>query len=690
MKSKIFKLGTCMMLVALFILSCVHKTSSQLVFDNYINKIIAEEIGGQSPDVKISKIEDGLYKVNVKVNLEEEIEQKGWAINILPNFKGTFHWSPHLTPTDEHIISDHVFRAPALICSSPDKLITIIPDLEARRSSDYRWYMDLDVTQNKLVVGMSDYVVDDHVLFKKKESTKFKEGELELSFFVMLNDDKESIENPWRRPLAFMWKYYGKALSDKGEPLNAPIKPYIDHTYNWAFDRWKDAVWQEFELKGKKVGAPAFIVNVTQSPNYPGLVNEREMRSIWNQAWFNSLRSAQGLYRYGRRINNKDFIEYAIMTKELALSFPQIDGLFPAVIATEMEQIEIKGKKYNRSKGWDTFYFGNSNRNPYTYNLKDSPLHILDMSCTAYFMLTWYEDLEKDERLLEYAKNYGDKLLKLQDEQGFFPAWIDNKTMKPLPVLAQSPETSKSITFLLKLAELTGEDSYRMAALKAMKAVTDEIIYSGKWEDFETYWSCSRWGSDKHVDKKIKRNNMYKQNSLSMYWTAEALLNSYEVTKKEDYLKLGQRTLDELLMNQAVWQPPYMYVEVFGGFGVMNADGEWNDSRQALFSELIIKYGKVLEKEEYIHRGVSALKASFSMMYCPENPKTKDQWETVYPFFNKKDYGFMMENYGHGGYTNSKGGGIGVFTIYDWGNGAASEAYNRIVDHFGEEIFEVK
>ena len=27
---------------------------------------------------------------------------------------------------------------------------------------------------------------------------------------------------------------------------------------------------------------------------------------------------------------------------------------------------------------------------------------------------------------------------------------------------------------------------------------------------------------------------------------------------------------------------------------------------------------------------------------------------------------------------------MGEFTIYDWGNGAASEAYNRIIDKFGK------
>ena len=86
---------------------------------------------------------------------------------------------------------------------------------------------------------------------------------------------------------------------------------------------------------------------------------------------------------------------------------------------------------------------------------------------------------------------------------------------------------------------------------------------------------------------------------------------------------------------------------------------------------------------------VAALKASFNMMYCPENAQTKKQWEKRYRFFGEKDYGFMMENYGHSGYANSSGGGIGTFTIYDWGNGSACEAYNRIIDRYGMEILQL-
>ncbi len=31
-------------------------------------------------------------------------------------------------------------------------------------------------------------------------------------------------------------------------------------------------------------------------------------------------------------------------------------------------------------------------------------------------------------------------------------------------------------------------------------------------------------------------------------------------------------------MTQASWQPPHIYVDAVGGFGVMNSDGEWNDA----------------------------------------------------------------------------------------------------------------
>ena len=655
----------------------------------FVKSLEVGTINGTKGKVSIKKISKYNFYVYVDWTLGRDAKQDSIAIKIVPAFDPQFHWAPHLTPNNNNIVAQHVFRAPTMLVSNASKLLTIIPDLDLLSSNkQVAWYMDMNAPQNYLEIGMSKSRVQDHILFVRDHGAEFRTGKVKLGFYVMISDKATDIQNPWRNPLQFMWSKWGSPLYKSGEPLHQPdLNPYVQQTYDWAFKNWKKPVWQEFSLNGKNVGAPVFIVNVTQSPNYSGNINQREFTSIWNQAWFNSLRSAQGLFRYATRTGNDILKQYALKTKELALAFPQKSGLFKSVIATEMEEIERDGKKYWQSKGWDTKYFGNSNRNPVTWDARQSPYHILDMSFTAYWMMVWYSDLEKDERLIDYAKKYADALLLLQDKAGFFPAWLSLDQHKPLGYLDQSAETSMSVTFLLKMYNHTGDQKFLKSAKRALDAVVKNIIPIGQWEDFETYWSCSRIGSNDWVGKKVVRNNMFKQNNFCIYWTAEALLEMYKLTGNQSYLKTGQRTLDELLMYQATWQPPYMAIRTLGGFGVMNADAEWNDSRQCLFAGLIIEYGKVLKKEEYIQRGLAALQASFTMMYTPLNPATMQQWQSRWPFFGSKDYGFMMENYGHDGVTNDAGLGIGEFTIYDWGNGAAAEAYNRLVDKYGEELF---
>jgi hypothetical protein len=677
--------------VFLFCLSCAdNKHNMPKWVKEYITEIDCQQIDDKTPEVSYSVVSENIVKVSVSIDLKDSVRQDDWQVNIKPAFSPDFHWAPHLTPTDEHIVAQHAFRAPAMIVSSDEIKLTIIPDLDLlHENPSVDWYMDMDAPNNKIILGMSKSRVREHVLFVREPGAVFPPGKTEFGFYILVSDQKESIKNPFRDAVAFLWDNWGNNAFQSMVSGFVDLERYVEHTYNWAFDAWKESVWQEFKLNGKEVGAPVFIVNTTQSPNYPGEVNEREFRSIWNQAWFSSLRSASGLFRYAKRTGNENLLEYANKTKELALAFPQKNGFFPGLIATEMEQVEIDGKKYNRSKGWNTYYFGNSNRNPYTWDARVSPYHILDMSFTANQMLLWHSELEQDQRLLDYVIRYADALIEIQFENGFFPGWLDKETLNPLEHLNESPESAMSVIFLLNLYKITQNGKYRRSALKAMNAIIENIVYEGQWEDFETYWSCSRYGSEDLVGKKVERNNQFKQNTLSMFWTAEALLESFNLTDNHEYLKLGERTIDELLMYQASWQPPFIYVRTVGGFGVMNADGEWNDSRQSLFSELIIRYGEELNRKEYIQRGLAALYASFEMMYCPENSATKEQWEKAWPFFNDKDYGFMMENYGHGGVTSPDGIGIGEFTIYDWGNGAASEAYNRIIDHWGKDYIKM-
>lgn len=678
-----YRLQLILLLVNLQFLSRAQDIPGEL--KHYIQKIQSDFLSGHKSDLKFKRVDRNIYYCSIEWELNKPATVPAVSVAITPAFKPGFNWAPHLTPDDNSIIPQHVFRAPALIVADKSNMISVVPDLDLLiKNTAIPWFMDMDATDNKLIIGLGKSKVAGHVLYNLDRGIIIPEGKTKLGFYILFSNKPEAIQNPWRQSLHFMWNRWAVPLYKNGEPLHQKnIEPYVQQTYEWAFKNWRKPVWQEFEMNGKKVGAPVFIVNTTQSPNYPGEVNEREFRSIWNQAWFNSLRSAQGLYRYAMRYKIDSLKAYALKTKELALAFPQKNGFFPGLIATEMESVEIRGEKYNRSKGWSTKYFGNSNRNPVTWDAQQSPYHIADMSFTAYWMLVWYEDLEKDQRLLSYAKNYADALLKLQEKDGFFPAWLSLENLQPLDQLKQSPETSISVTFLLKLYQLTKERRYFHAAKHAMEVVVEQIVPTGQWEDFETYWSCSRVGSQDWVGKKIKRNNQYKQNSFSIFWTAQALLEMYKTTNQKKYIEVGQRVLDELLMYQATWQPPFIAVHSLGGFGVMNADAEWNDSRQSLFAGVIADYGKVLNKQEYLQRSLSALRASFTMMYTPLNPETMQQWQARWPFFGSKDYGFMMENYGHDGVTDNKGLGIGEFTIYDWGNGAAAEAYNRMYDRYG-------
>ncbi|MDD8025443.1 MAG: hypothetical protein PHI34_02935 [Acidobacteriota bacterium] len=643
-------------------------------------------LAGREPDrVLISRLDGGTARVSATWTVARETAQDELAAAFRWRLKPELWWAPHLAPEPGFVVAQHVFRSPALITAREGASLAVIPDLDlVGRLERNPWFLDYDAPAGQARLGMTLTDVPIHVLYKKKPGQTFGPGEVEIAFFVLASLDAGPSADPWRRVADFLWRRWGRPLWDAGEPIQAPLERYVERTYAWAFGTWGPSVWQEFELGGRKVGAPQFIVNISQSPNSPEPWFQREFLSIWNQAWFSSLRSAAGLYRHGRRTGNEADLRRARLAKELALAAPQTDGLFPSVIRTDNIKVEAGGKKVDRPKGWETAYWTNSDRRPEEHGVTAEYIHILDASWTALQMIRWHRELEPDPRLPAYAESYAAALMKLQDSEGFFPGWVHPKTKTAGTVMNKTPETSPSATFLLELAALTGRKDYRAAGLKAVDAVLREIVPAGRWEDFETYWSCCGWGLETRLGRKVERNAIYKQNTLSMFWTAEALLQAWRATGRADYLAWGRRTLDELSMAQQVWQPPFIHVPALGGFGVMNADGEWNDSRETLFAELFLDYYRAVGDPVYFERGIAALRSGFVMMYAPENPKVKAMWEKVYPWFGPADYGFTMENYGHGGRTSAAGEGMGVFTIYDWGNGAAAEAAGRIIDHYGQ------
>jgi hypothetical protein len=370
----------------------------------------------------------------------------------------------------------------------------------------------------------------------------------------------------------------------------------------------------------------------------------------------------------------------------LALAAPQDDGLFPSVYTTAEPNTNKWYQLYKETPDWSEGRWVNSTRRP--AGTSEQAVHILDAAFTARLLLEWASLGTAEPEAMPYVVAFADRLVKLQRESGAFPGWIEPDG-KVQPVLAEGPETAMGATLLLELAEQGGwlfgdTKAYRAAARKALDYLEKGPVAEARWEDFETYFSCNGWGRGDQVGKRVKRNGIYKQNTFSPFWCAEAFLAAYRIFGDEKYLALGRRCLDELSLQQQVWDPPFIAAPCHGGWGVMNADGEWNDARQSLFAPLYMEYYKHTGKREYFERGVAAVRASFAMMYCPENEQVKKQYELKHAFFGHESYGFMMENIAHSGPAPADGSAIGPFTIFTWGNGAALATAAKVLELYGE------
>ena len=143
----------------------------------YIKSIDISEIGGKEAVFGIQQISSTLYKCEGVWSIHSDVKQDDVSIKIRPAFNPNFHWAPHLTPTNDHIIAQHVFRSPALIAKNDEYSITLVPGLnELMQKDQLPMYLDLNALENELTIGYSKSKVEEHVLFKRDTGLLLKEG----------------------------------------------------------------------------------------------------------------------------------------------------------------------------------------------------------------------------------------------------------------------------------------------------------------------------------------------------------------------------------------------------------------------------------------------------------------------------------------------------------------------------------
>ncbi|MBX3188924.1 MAG: hypothetical protein KF819_18030 [Labilithrix sp.] len=572
-------------------------------------------------------------------------------------------WVPHLTPGPENVIGDWVFRSPAIIVADREIALAFVADVDdvraARAAGSLAW-LDYDHPRGAITLAAGAYRHEGHVFFVR-EPAAAPRGEVRLRLHVVASTEPEDLENPYGMAARWCWARWGRPAHARA--VAPPLSRHMERVVRWAFsaEGWAESVWQPVEIGSISAGAPVFIVDVGRHPSVPVAQRTwREPRSIWNQAWFSTQRCANGLLRYARQTGSRDLEARARQMTEIALAAPQADGLFPAVLV---------------AGDGDAWRWSSSDRRP--PSATERACHVVDAAFTCRMLLEWHA-LTGDERARAYVLRFAERLLALQRPSGAFPGWVEPDGSIPAE-LAEGPESAVSAALLLELGD--GDERWRDAALRALPFL-EGVTHDGRWEDFETYYSCARWGED-HIGRRVARNGVYKQNTLSIAWCAEAFLRAWRATRDPSHLRLARRCVDELSLYQAVWDPPFLPAPALGGFGVMNADSEWNDARQSLFAQLYLELGEETGDRELVERGVAALRASFSMLYAPENAAIARAYERRFPFFGEESHGFMMENQGH-----DPSEPVGTFTIFTWGNGSALASVATARDRFPDVALE--
>jgi hypothetical protein len=561
-----------------------------------------------------------------------------------------FVFSPLLRPKDDQVIGQHIFRSPALMIQKGSLFCALLPDLDIL---DREWRtlpgcLDLDfLTQDgipTLSYGLCPHELDGHVYYKSSPSitADLRAGQKLRFGFSLYCDADVTTAGALRAVVGSMWSEHGHGLyAEDVRPQVLPFDRYAEYGYGFDFEH----IWREFEIDKEPCGG-----SVT------GVLGNAD--SIWFQGWFNNLRTAYGMYLFGKEATSGKLIEMdlcqkARLTRNLALNAPQKGGVFPTLYNT-------------RTGEWLGYYGAGVSREHY---------HTLDCSWTCYWLLRWNEDLEPDNRTIPFCERYAEFLIANQLDSGCIPSWFKMDTLEPIETFRDlNAETTCNALFLAELYRVTKEEKYLDAAKKAADFITREVIPQNKWFDYETYFSCS----PKPLDFYDRHTHQWPQNDLSMHWAAEMFKTLYQATGEKGYLDLGVRMLDYLSLYQQVWCPSYLSIYGFGGFGVQNTDGEWNDARQAVFATTYLDYYELTGNKEYFERGVAAIRASFACMYIPENrnicPKT----------YSKQPTGYSDENYGHGG-TDSPAGP----SSFDWGTGSALAAAAYARHRFGDVFLDL-
>jgi len=568
-----------------------------------------------------------------------------WVAHGAPDLRA---WVPHLRPAADDVIADHAFRSPVAAVENEAVRVMLLPDVDLLTSARaLPAALDLDCADRaapRLAYGLCASRPHGHTYFHREPGA----GTLErLRFALHIALEPAAPESLIASAARWVWRLVGAPRAPRARTQALPFAAHAIAAYEAAFrDEWID-------LRGGilQTGGPIHYVGGGTATFF--------------QAWFNALRSAIGLALLGKRLGHTEYLARARRVAALADAMPP-GALLPTFYDHEQRR-----------------WWGVGDDLIFAWMMRDRDAlrfyHLPDMCETAKWMLAWNGLVEPRPSFVARVRQLARFLASVQADDGSIPSYFDQRTLQPGPRLRSVAQAAVAGPILL-----AGNESGAVARLADF--LCREVVPTGRYFDYETFLSCSY----KSFDFSDPHTRIPPQNTLSMAWTAECLLKAGHSAagtpdQRAAWLTAARRALDQLCLYQQVWEPPFLSYRAFGGFGVMNTDGEWSDARQALFGLLLIDAYRVFAEPEYLARGVAALRAAFALQAIPENrnicptiydgacpnwPRTASwdfRWDRSPSEMQKLPAGKSVENYGHGGYDSP-----GVRSGFDWGEGSAA------------------
>lgn len=573
-------------------------------------------------------------------------------------FTGTrpdFSWTPHLRPRHNDVVGQFAFKSPAIIMQADTRLVAMIADVETIRANGTQPVClepDVEPGNGKgavLAYGFKHHAPHGLIFFRHdpQSSAEIPAGRRELGYLLQVSASAEPGYG-YREVVRTLWREFGSRSFAQVDPQVMPIDRYGDYALNYALPE----LWRDMPSDGVARGGMLMGIKF---PN-----------DIWFHFFFNHLHTAFGLHLMGQRRQRPDLVEKARRIKELCLSAPTRDGAFPAIHSHQI----INGIRRER---WIPHAHWVGGTIPYQTQIPPPPdqpaFSTMDLAWTAYWMIRWDEEIEQDSRLLDRATACGDLLLRSQLRSGAIPVWLHHETLEPLELLRESPSAAASGLLLAKLYEVTGESRFLEGAVRVAEFIESRVMPQ-RWADYESFFdSCG-----KAFDLFDPYSGQTPQNTFPMFWTAEMGKVLFRTTREARYRRQAERAVDYLLLFQGVWSPPYLTVKGFGSVGIGNGHTGWNDARAGIFAPGIAEFYELTGNDEYLARGVAAMRAPLALMYVPEN-------EAVSSVFDKGPLGYADECYAHRG----KDARLGPST-FDFSVGYALMAFEELVPRYGSAV----